>query len=204
MSTTDGGRTILTAELDTGIPDFLGAMSAKDPDASRIGAGGKFTKGVFNFFRLQPAAFSTHLLFKNSFQVSNNTLTAAEQFQIGGATSVRGYPPGEYSGDEGFYSAVEWSLPPYGLDRDLKVPFREEKLYDAFRFVFFWDIGMVHLNNAQPGESENETLRSAGFGGRLTVSEALECRVEVGYPLGGKSPSDGDTAHTWVEFHWKI
>ena len=198
------GRTVFTAALDTGIADFLGAMSAKDADASRTGAGGKFTKGVFNLFRLQPMPFSTWLLWKNSFQLSNYTLAASEQFQIGGATSVRGYPPGEYSGDDGFYSALELSLPCYGLSRDINVPFRKEKLYDALHFVLFWDFGWVNLNNVQAGEEENETLRSAGFGARLTIAEDLECRVELGYPLGGKTPSDGDHAHTWVEFRWKL
>jgi len=176
------GRTILTTQLDQGIPEFMGAMDAKDADASRAGAGGKFTKGTFNLFRLQPMAWETHALFKNSFQISNNTLAASEQFQIGGATSVRGYPPGEFSGDSGFYSAFEWSIPPYGLSKDIKVPFRDEKLYDTFRIVLFWDIGFVNINKPAAGETENQTLRGAGFGGRLTMAEDFEVRVETGYP----------------------
>jgi len=198
------GRTIFTASLDTGIPDFLGSMSAKDLDASRLGAGGKFTKGVLNLFRLQPMPLSTLLLCKNSFQFSNYTLAASEQFQIGGATSVRGYPPGEFSGDEGFYSAIEFSLPFYGLSKDFNVPFRKEKLYDALHFVLFWDIGRTTLNNVQAGEKKNQTLRSVGFGTRLTIAQDLECRLELGYPLGHPTPSDGDHVHPWVEFRWKI
>ena len=34
------------------------------------------------------------------------------------------------------------------------------------------------------------------------IVEDLECRVEVGYPLD-ETPSDGDHAHTWVEFNIK-
>jgi hemolysin activation/secretion protein len=198
------GRTILTAEVNGGIPDFLGSMSEEDPDASRAGAGGEFIKGVSNLFRLQPMPLSTSMLVKNSFQWSGDTLTASEQFQIGGPTSVRGYPPGELSGDKGFYSSVEWSLPMYGLSQDIRIPLRKEKIYDAFRFVLFGDVGMVNFNDTRTGESESGTLRAAGFGGRFTVADELECRVEVGYPLGGKDPSDGDQAHTWVEFHLKI
>ena len=198
------GRTVLTAALDTGIADFLGSMSEKDADASRTGAGGEFTKGVFNVFRLQPMPLATWLLLKNSFQICNYNLPASEQFQIGGATSVRGYPPGEFSGDEGFYSAAELSIPCYGLSKDIKVPFRQESLYDAFRFVLFWDIGGVTLNNPQAGEEEHETLRAAGFGARLTIPDELECRIEVGYPLSGPTPSDDDHAHIWVEFRGKL
>jgi hemolysin activation/secretion protein len=200
------GRTILTAQLDQGIPEFLGALDRKDADASRAGAGGKFTKWGFNLFRLQPAFWETSVLLKNSFQLSNNTLSASEQFQVGGATSVRGYPSGEYSGDSGFYSAFEWSIPPYGLSKDLNVPFYNGnvRLYDAFRWVLFWDIGYVHNNTPGSGEKENQTLRAAGFGARLTMAEDCEVRVETGYPLGGPAPSDDDTAHTWVEVHLKF
>ena len=198
------GRTILTAELNQGIPEFLGSMDAKDADASRTGAGGKFTKEVFNLFRLQPMFLNTSALLKNTFQLSNNTLAASEQFQIGGATSVRGYPSGEYSGDNGFYSAVEWSIPLYGLSKNIKVPLREERLYDVFRFVLFWDIGFVNINHPQPGERENQTLRSAGFGARFTMPEDLEVRIETGYPLGGPNPSDGKQAHSWIEAHVKF
>ncbi len=198
------GRTILTAQLDQGIPEFMGAMDAKDSDASRAGAGGKFTKWAFNLFRLQPMFWETNVLFKNSFQFTNNTLCASEQFQIGGATSVRGYPPGEFSGDNGFYSAFEWSIPPYGLPKDIKFPFRDEKLYDVFRIVLFWDIGLVKNNAPASGETGTQTLRGAGFGGRFTMTEDFELRIETGYPLGGPTPSDGDHAHTWVEAHLKF
>ncbi|MCG7853428.1 MAG: BamA/TamA family outer membrane protein, partial [Methanosarcinaceae archaeon] len=176
----------------------------KDPDCSRIGAGGNFHKQVFNLFRLQPMPKNSSLLLKNSFQYSNYNLAASEQFQLGGATSVRGYPPAEYAGDKGFYSAVEWSFPPYGLSKDVNVPFRKEKLYDSLRFVAFWDIGLVNLNNAQPGEDKTRTLKGAGCGVRLNLEKNLDFRVEVGWPIGGPTPSDGDHAHTWVEFNWKF
>ena len=117
---------------------------------------------------------------------------------------MRGYPPGEFSGDEGFYSAAELSVPCYGLDKDIRVPFRQERLYDAFRFVLFWDIGGVTLNNPQSGEEEHETLRAAGFGARLTLPDELEARIEVGYPLSGPTPSDGEHAHIWFEFRGKL
>ena len=114
---------------------------------------------------------------------------------------MRGYPPAERSGDKGFYSALELSLPPYGLSRNIKVPLRKETLYDALRFVLFWDIGMTAFNNTQAGEVETATLRSAGFGARMNLGEDLDARLEIGYPLGGPTPSDGDHAHVWGEFN---
>lgn len=198
------GRTIITAQMDTGVADLWGAMSEKDYEASRAGAGGKFTKGVFNLFRLQPMPFMTSFLWKNSAQISNYNLVASEQFQIGGATSVRGYPPAEYSGDTGYYTAFELSIPVYPLSKDIKVPFYENvRLYDALRLVLFYDLGYVHTKTPAAGEVEDKTLHGLGFGARLNVIDDLELRVEVGYPWD-ETPSDGDHAHAWIEFDLKF
>ncbi|MFA5008278.1 MAG: ShlB/FhaC/HecB family hemolysin secretion/activation protein [Candidatus Omnitrophota bacterium] len=196
------GRTIITPEIDVGIPRMWGALTAKDPKASRVGAGGQFVKGVFNFYRLQPMPFSSALLFKNSAQLSNYNLVAAEQFQIGGAQSVRGYGPGEFAGDRGIYSAVEWSFPVYGLPKGIKIPLTGSKLYDAVRLVGFYDWANSRLNNPQAGEEKSDTLRGWGYGVRFNVKD-LSLKFEMGYPLG-KPPSDGNRAHPWVEFSWRF
>ncbi len=196
------GRSILTSEIHAGIPDFLGGSEAKDAMASRMGAGGKFQKGVFNFFRLQPMPYNTHILWKNSGQFTNHTLVASEQFQIGGAKSVRGYAPAEFSGDRGFYSSVEWSFPLWGLSKNVKVPFRQERLYDAVRMVAFYDIGFIDNRNPAAGEQSNETLQAYGFGVRLNLLDDLALRIEVGFPIDGKS-ADGDHHHTWFELKYR-
>lgn len=196
------GRTIITPEIDVGIPRMWGALTAKDPKASRAGAGGQFVKGVFNFYRLQPMPFSSSLLLKNSAQLSNYNLVAAEQFQIGGAASVRGYGPGEFAGDKGIYSAVEWSFPAYGLPKGIKIPLTESKFYDAVRFVCFYDWANSRLNNPQAGEEKSDTLRGFGYGLRFNLKD-LALKFELGYPLG-KIPSDGNRAHPWVEFSWRF
>ncbi len=198
------GRTIAISELDIGIPNIMGGMPAKDPQASREGAAGKFYKGVFNLFRLQPGPFSSSILWKNSAQYTNYYLVASEEFQIGGPVSVRGYPPAEHAGDRGYYTALEWSFPFYFISEDALVPFTtQEKLYDALRFVVFYDWATTRLNRVPAGEKKHQTLRGYGFGFRFNLRDDLACRVEIGYPLG-KTPSDGDHAHPWVEFVWKF
>lgn len=196
------GRTILTLEGDFGIPDFMGAMEAKDASASRVGAGSKFQKGVMNLFRLQPTAFGTSLLWKNSAQFSNHRLVAGEQFQIGGPTSVRGYPVGEFSGDKGYYTALELSIPPYWVDKQTQVFFSDVKLYNAMRFVIFYDWATVNIKNLGVGEAENQVLHGIGAGMRFNVKNDLAFRLELGHPLG-KAPSDGDKIRPWVEFTWR-
>ncbi len=197
------GRNIFTTELGVGIPDFLGSMDAKDPLASRAGAGGKFQKWGFHFFRLHPMPYESYILWKNSAQVSNHNLVASEQFQIGGPTSVRAYAPAEHSGDKGYYTAFEWSFPFYGLSRDVKVPFREEKLYDVLKWVIFYDFGYAGTNTPLAGEEKSETLKGYGAGVRVNIKDDLALRVEAGFPQGKKS-EDGDRAHVWFEFQLKF
>lgn len=194
------GRTIFTAEVGQGLPDIMGGMKAKDELATRAGAGGKFTRGLFNLYRLQPMMFGTALLWKNNAQYSNYALVASEQFQSGGAGSVRGYGPAEYSGDSGWYSAPELSIPIYFIPKDILVPYTDVKMYDANRLVLFYDFAYSSLNNPQTGEKKHQSIKGWGFGWRFNLRNNLTMRVEVGYPIGHPMPSDGDHAHPWVEF----
>jgi hemolysin activation/secretion protein len=149
--------------------------------------------------------WETTLLWKNTFQYTNYNLVASEQFQIGGATSVRGYPPAEHAGDKGLYTALELSMPVYPVSKDAYVPFTTDvKLYDALRFVAFYDWGTTHINTIIAGEKKHQTLKGVGCGVRLNVKDNLSFRVELGWPLGGRTPSDGDHMHPWFELIWKI
>ncbi len=192
------GRSIFTAELDIGVPDMFGGMPSKSNHSSRNGAGGKFYKGVFNLFRLQPGPWDSSFLWKNQAQFSAYNLVASEQFQIGGPYSVRGYTPAEYSGDKGYYTSFEWSLPPYFVPHNVKVPFFKDKFYNTFRIVLFYDWATTYLNKIAAGEKKHRTLRGCGFGFRLNLSHDFSARIEFGYPLG-KTPADGDNVHRWIE-----
>jgi hemolysin activation/secretion protein len=197
------GRTIVTTGLDIGIPDIMGGMPEKYDSASRSGAAGKFYKGVFNLFRLQPGPFSSSILLKNQAQLSNYHLPASEEFQIGGPLSVRGYPVAEYAGDSGYYGSIEWSLPPYFISKSAKVPFSEDKIYDTFRTVLFYDWGMININNPTAGQESSETLKSVGFGFRLNLTKDFSARIELGYPLG-QDASDGHNVQHWVQVNLKF
>jgi len=197
------GRNIFTLELDTGIPRMWGALTAKDLASSRVGAGGKFLKWTGNYFRLQQGPFSSSVLWKNSFQLSGYSLVSSEQFQIGGPATVRGYPPAEYSGDRGYYTSLELSLPPYFLPETTKLPLsRDINLYDSLRIVVFYDWATVRLNRILAGE-KNRTLKSYGFGLRFNPTDKFSCRSEIGYPLGSPEPSNNDPYQVWVEVKWK-
>lgn len=183
------GRTVITLEEDTGLN--IGNLHAKDPLGSRVGAGAEFFKLVGNLYRLQPMPFSSTILWKNSFQSSAYRLLAIEQFQLGGIANVRGYAPGEFAGDAGLTSTVEWSFPPYGFPKDIKVPLSKSTFYDAFRFVGFYDLGYVHIKSPGPTDKEDRTVQGYGCGMRFNLPEDFSARFEAGWRFNSKA-SFGD------------
>ncbi|MCX5708362.1 MAG: BamA/TamA family outer membrane protein [Candidatus Omnitrophica bacterium] len=191
------GRSIISQEIDCGISRIMGGLRAVDPHASRSGAGGKFVKNTFNILRLQKTPLESTLLWKNQLQISPYILTATEQFQLGGIANNRGYPSAEYVGDEGFATSLELNLPFYGLSREIKLPFDNVKLYDAMKWVIFYDWGFTQLRQPQAGEKKNSTLRSFGCGFRFNLPQNFYLRADFGWPLA-KTPSDGNHFHPWL------
>jgi hemolysin activation/secretion protein len=192
-----GGRTIFSPEVNFGFANILSGMDEKDSRSSRVGSGGKFVKFPANLLRLQKMPFSSSLLWKNSAQFSSYTLAASQQMQLGGISNVRGYPSGEYVGDQGLTSTFEWLFPLFPLTKDIQVPLSKAKLYDAFKIALFYDWGWAQLHHPQAGEDKNETLRSAGLGFRFNLPEKFSIRVDLAWPLD-KTPSDGDHFHPWL------
>ncbi len=192
------GRTVITDEIDFGIPKIMGGLRIRDTKASRNGAGGKFTKNTLNLLRLQRMPFSSTLLWRNQLQTTNNILTSVEQFQIGGISNVRGYPPAEIVGDSGLSSTFEWTCPPYLMPKDIKVPFSRAKLYDALRFAVFYDWAYAHLRRPSATESKDKTLRGAGVGFRFNLPEDFSVRVDIAWALDNL-PSDRRGMHPWVQ-----
>ena len=192
-----GGRTIFSPEADLGFANIMGGMKAKDDRSSRVGSGGKFLKFPVSLLRLQKMPFSSSLLWKNSAQMSSYTLAASQQFQLGGISNVRGYPSGEYVGDQGLTSTLEWLIPPYLFPKDVQVPMSKAKFYDAFRIAAFYDWGWAQLHHPQAGESKDKTLRGAGVGIRFNLPENFSLRADLAWALD-RTPSDNDHVHPWL------
>lgn len=192
------GRTLITEEFNSGIPNIFGGLDAKDPRSSRAGAGGQFIKNNVNILRLQKMPFNSNILWKNQLQFSPYTLTATEQFQLGGISNLRGYPPAEYVGDQGYAMSWDWSFPPYFIPKKVKIPYLKDSVYDALRFVAFYDWGNVRLRKPQAGEHKNKTIRDYGCGVRLNLMNNFSARYELAWPLD-TTPSDGKHLHQWIE-----
>lgn len=198
----DFGRTIISNDFNYGFPSIMGGTKAHldpgDKPTSRTGAGGEFLKDTLNIVRLQKLLFDSTLLWKNQLQFSPSILTATEQFQVGGPANNRGYPPAEFVGDRGYSMVWEVAMPPYFMPKSLKVPFSKSRIYDAVRFIGFYDLANVHLKSLQAGDKKNRTITSAGCGIRVNILENFFARYEIGWPLDQR-PSDGKGVHQWIE-----
>lgn len=194
------GRLFINYDFNYGIPDMWGGMEKRDQLSSRPGAAGNFIKNTVTILRLQKMPFNSLLLWKNELQFSPYTLCSTEEHQIGGIANVRGYPPAEAVGDNGYTMTWEWSVPPYGLSKKIKVPYSKAKVYDALRVVTFYDWGHEQLHRPLvEGNKSNVTLRSIGCGLRLNLPENFSVRAEFAWPLASRKPSDGKRFHPWFE-----
>jgi len=202
------GRTIVIQDTGFGIPNIMGGSSAKDNRASCRGAGGKFIKTNLTLARQHKLISDFSLLFKSQFQFSSRVLTnltGEDKFKLGGISNVRGYPPSEAEGDEGYVLTMGCAFPPYFVPKGLRVPFSKAKLYNVLKLLIFYDWANARLRNPRAGQEKSRTLRSIGGGLRMSLPEAFSVRLDIGWPLDNE-PTDHKRPHTWVsvskDFHF--
>ncbi len=135
-----------------------------------------------SFFKMTAGITRAQRLFSRSMgivringQFSPNKLFAAEQMQLGGPYTLRGFQPAEIIGDYGFSGTVEYRTP---------IPFLDKIwpwLDDRLRLAAFYDYGWVdsHSHIDYPAKF----LHSVGFGGYLNLTDWLAAQVGVGFPL---------------------
>jgi len=192
------GRNYINSLLSIGIPDIMGGLKHDDPKASRLGAGGEFTKFNFGFSRIQRLPLSSYLIFKASAQAASDVLPSPEQISIGGPDSVRGYPVAEHLGDYGYNLSLELRAhPPFVANE--KVPFMRKKWKEFIQLVGFVDYGKVFLKSPLAGEHKNNEITGAGIGLRVYFPGDLNISVDWGFPVGGEKPSDGSDSVVYIK-----
>lgn len=168
MTDDDYGRWIGNLALDFGMggSDHLGS----EADTTFVKFGASATRVQRLFSR------STGIV-RVSGQYSPNKLFAAEQMQLGGPYTLRGYQPAELIGDYGVSGTIEYRTPIPGLDR--LWPWLDDRL----RFAAFYDWGYIG-ENGNLYNYPQRFLHSVGFGGYLSLTQWLTAQVGVGFPFG--------------------
>ncbi len=185
------GRTFLNGDFHWGIPDFLGSNSEVDENASRPNAGGEFIYYTANLARLQRLPWASFLLLRGGVQLSPDNLPSPEQFRLGGAYTVRGYPESDSVGDTGYNFSAELNIPSFFLPKTWEVPFQKRKWHDTVRWVGFVDGGKTYFRErAFEQEVKDRFLLGTGFGVRVDMGKTFSLQLDVAWPLGDKSTDE--------------
>jgi hemolysin activation/secretion protein len=182
------GKCIGENEFIFGVP-WLGSSEKNDPLLSRAGAGANFMKFISTLYRLQPIHDSTLLYIKAFGQWTPDRLLSAEQMDIGGIYSVRGYPQSDFLGDTGIGTNIELRIPFYFIARDVKVPGTQEPLWNRLSFVIFFDSAHARIKDPSASDVKSRSYTGMGAGFRIALPHNLTARLEAAAPLGDR-PSD--------------
>lgn len=177
------GRWISSLGSDFGAT-FLGASPsiANGPSSS-------FVKFKANLTRVHRLPQKSLLIARIDGQYSPNRMFAAEQMQLGGPFSVRGYEPGVILGDYGVMGSFEARTPVPYIKAIL--PRKLEHLEDKVKFVMFYDWGYVKEHGHMYDYPLN-FLQSVGTGLHCYLTDYLSASCSVGIPVGEKRYQGAD------------
>jgi hemolysin activation/secretion protein len=175
------GRTLASLFVHQGLGEALGAMRDDDPFASRVGADNRFTKFTLDAARVQRLGRKSFLIARASGQVTTRSLVVGEQFAIGGADSVRGYPQSEFLGDNGFQLSIE-----------ARVALNPEQM-DRFQLALFADHGTTTIKHPVVGQKKTQNITGIGLGFRANNRKGdFSLRADLGLSVGQNPSSGGD------------
>lgn len=158
-----------------------------------------------SFLRLNGEYSSIRVLQKNNWVwllraraqwTADDLLPPSEQFQIGGMSTVRGYPEGLLIGDEGYFISAEFTFPvtpAYATDLTSN-PFTQR-----YRGILFIDHGGAFpFKGNDEGIEDDDFLTSVGGGLNINLDRNTQGRLVLGFPLQSR---DDDEDHPTLHFY---
>ena len=191
-----GGQTSFSPKFVFSTAHFLGASKSGHPTASRDGTGGFFFKYEQGLSRTQRMPFESYLSLRTQFQVTSNSLPSSEQFQLGGANSIRGYPEGEYICDFGGQLNADWVFPMYIIPKSWVLPGTDTPLRQQLQPILFVDVGGGKILKVQPGEHKHRFLMGLGGGIKYQYNRNIFLRLEWAEAIGDRiTPNQGPSSY---------
>jgi hemolysin activation/secretion protein len=194
----DGGYTTYNLGITTG------TLHESIADIGLTGTEGGYTRFNFGLARMQRLSGHLNINISGTAQVATSNLNSSEKMTLGGPGSVRAYPVGEASGDEGqlFSADLRYTLPLSGTR-------------DSFQLGAFYDAGHITLNHKRYIDDvfnatgrNNYWLQGAGIGLNCSFAGRGSLRASWAYVIGnnpgqdnfGKN-SDGrsDSNRVWLQ-----
>lgn len=193
------GFTTLFSNFSFGI-NGLGAAIFADPGAARQGVEPSFFKWKTGAFRQQRLPWGTRAGLRLEFQLPSTKLAAQEQFYLGGAATIRGYPEGDYLADTGFLASFEYLIPCFVIPESWQLPHSDIPLRKQIDIVAFVDEGYGRLRGASNFETIDRNLLGVGGGLRTRVYKDLFARTEWAVALGDHPLTDNNR----YRFHFRL
>lgn len=167
-----GGKSFASVNVAEGLGDFLDGSHGDDPQSSRFGADNTFTRVNGLIARLQPLGDYVSVVARFGAQWSSDSLLSSEEWQAGGADSVRGYAPGEAAGDHGYGGSLEVRV----------LPLEDKELIQLLAFI---DHAAAYRKRRLPGQEREVYLSGTGVGLRSHFEYGIEAdlRLDVGWPI---------------------
>lgn len=197
IKTDSMGQTTFSPELTFSAPGFLGASREDNALASRPGADGFFTKYDQYVSRTQNMPWGSYIQIRSEFQAASHTLPSSEELQLGGESSVRGYPEGDYLADIGGDLETEWYFPSYFIPASWQS--EGTSLRNDIEPFIFYDMGGGQLTKVNTGEVREQFLQGTGAGIRIRIKNNMYLKLEWAVatgdkPIRGTGPSTFDVS----------
>jgi hemolysin activation/secretion protein len=167
-----------------------------------MGANRKFWKTQAYGTRTFQLPKNNFVLLRASGQLSRDALPPVEEYQIGGAFSVRGFSEGLLIGDRGYSGSAEWRWPIPGLAH--ASPWLAQRVQGAV----FYDMGQVWFDSRHNGSYSNNVKRTmligTGLGLRAQLTRYLIGFVDFGYGISNQRKDVEPNAQPSVRVHFGI
>jgi hemolysin activation/secretion protein len=150
-------------------------------------AGSSYFKYVASFGRNQTLPWGFGLNAESQVQLTPQELPSDEQWFIGGATTVRGYPESDYGADQAIVNNVELSVPAlFFMPESWTLPGQKGAFKDQAQFFLFYDHGYGRIHDPASFESRTLTMQGIGLGFTFRLDKNWSARFESGWAIGDK------------------
>jgi hemolysin activation/secretion protein len=163
-------------------------------DSARLGATASYIYANVSLQRVVALAPGWDLMARGTAQISQANLLASEQFNLGGANSIRGFRENVSAGDNGFAVSGELMAPPLKLA--LPRLSRTRGPLES-RLLAFVDFGDASVRRKLGLASARPALASAGVGLRGSLSYHFSFTADFGWQLSrlAGAPRERGLAH---------
>ena len=155
-------------------------------DSARIGATASYVYATLSAQRLLAISPGWDFVARATGQISQANLLPSEQFNIGGANSIRGFRENVSSGDNGYLLTGEFMVPGWKLN----IP-RLSKIRGPLesRLLAFVDLGDTSLRRNLTNDHSRAALASTGVGLRANLAYHFSLTADFGWQISQPSPA---------------